>query len=291
MIQWYPGHMAQTKRNMDADMALIDMIIEVIDARIPRASRNPDLEIYTKKKCHLLLLNKVDLADAGETQTWVQYYRRLGYIPVAINAARKQGLKEMQAAISSASQPMLEKLRSRGRLPRAVRAMVVGIPNCGKSTVINALAPSASAKTGNKPGVTKGRQWVKTNAGIELLDTPGMLWPKFASEDVAFKLAVCGSISDAVFPVYEVACELAKRLANLVPQVLLDRYKLKELPPFPEEILIEIAKNRGMLGAGGKIREDDAAMVLLQEFRSGKLGRISLESPRSPEAEAEGEKK
>lgn len=283
MIQWYPGHMAKTKRNMEADMALVDMIIEVIDARIPRASRNPDLEPYTKKKCHLLLLNKADLADPRQTQDWLKHYRSLGYIPAAVNAARKQGLKEMQSAIATASQPMLERLRSRGRLPRPVRAMVVGIPNCGKSTVINALAPTASAKTGNKPGVTKGRQWVKTNAGIELLDTPGMLWPKFASDDVAFKLAVCGSISDAVFPTYSVACELAQWLAKLIPQTLAERYKMTELPQLPEEILIEIARSRGMLGAGGKIREDDAAMVLLQEFRGGKLGRITLESPKTVE--------
>lgn len=279
MIQWYPGHMAKTKRNIEADMALVDMIIEVIDARIPLASRNPDLAPYTKKKCHLLLLNKADLADPRLTQEWMKYYRRQGYIPAAVNAARKQGLKEMQSAIVIASQPMLERLRSRGRLPRPVRAMVVGIPNCGKSTVINALAPTASAKTGNKPGVTKGRQWVKTNAGVELLDTPGMLWPKFASDEVAFKLAVCGSINDAVFPTYQVACQLAQWLSRIAPQALQERYKIAELPQLPEEILIEVARSRGMIGAGGRIREDDAALVLLQEFRSGKLGRITLESP------------
>lgn len=285
MIQWYPGHMAKTKRNMDADIALVDMIIEVIDARIPRASRNPDLAPYTKKKCHLLLLNKADLAAPNATQAWMKYYRKQGYIPAAVNSAQKQGLKEMQNAIVTASQPMLERLRSRGRLPRPVRAMVVGIPNCGKSTVINALAPTASAKTGNKPGVTKGRQWVKTNAGVELLDTPGMLWPKFASDDVAFKLAVCGSISDAVFPTYPVACDLAKWLTRLAPAALAERYKMDPLPELPEEILIGIARSRGMLGAGGKIREDDAAMVLLQEFRSGKLGRITLEMPEQEAAQ------
>ena len=264
MIQWYPGHMAKTKRNIEADLALVDMIIEVLDARIPAASRNPDLDPYTKKKCHLLLLNKADLADPRATQQWVNHYRNKGYIPAAVNAARKQGLKEMQVAISIASQPLLKKLQSKGRLPRPVRAMVLGIPNCGKSTVINALAPTASAKTGNKPGVTKGRQWVKTNAGIELLDTPGMLWPKFANEDVAFKLAVCGSINDAVYPTYPIACQLVQLIANVAPDALLERYKLPELPSLPEEILYAVARSRGLLGPGGKVREEDAARVLIQ---------------------------
>lgn len=279
MIQWYPGHMAKAKRNIEADLALVDMVIEVVDARIPAASRNPDLAKYTKNKCHLLLLNKTDLADPAATQKWMQYYKQQGYIPAAVNAARKQGLKEMQNAIRKASEPLMAKLKSRGRLPRPVRAMVVGIPNCGKSTVINALAPTASAKTGNKPGVTRGQQWVKTNAGIDLLDTPGMLWPKFADYDIAFKLAVCGSISDTVFPVYNVSCNLAAMLKNLAPELLCSRYKLTELPETPEEILIAIARSRGMLGAGGKAKEEDAAMVLLQEFRNGKVGPLTLELP------------
>lgn len=279
MIQWYPGHMAKTKRNIEADLSLVDMVIEVLDARIPAASRNPDLEPYIQKKCHLLLLNKADLANPNATQQWLRYYKKRGYIPEAVNAARKQGIKDMQAAIALASQPLLEKLQAKGRLPRPVRAMVLGIPNCGKSTVINALAPNAAAKTGNKPGVTRGRQWVRTNVGIDLLDTPGMLWPKFANEDVAFKLAVCGSISDAVFPTYSVACQLAQLLLGLAPNALVDRYKLSALPPTPEELLYAIARSRGMLSVGGKVREDDAAMILIQEFRSGKLGRLTLEQP------------
>ena len=276
-IQWYPGHMAKTKRNIEADLALVDMLIEVIDARIPAASRNPDLQPYTGKKCHLLLLNKAGLASPRATQRWLAYYRSQGYIPAAINAARKQGLKELQTAINQASAPLLDKLQRRGRLPRAVRAMVVGIPNCGKSTVINALAPAASAKTGNKPGVTRGRQWVKTNVGVELLDTPGMLWPRFANEDIAFKLAVCGSISDGVFPIYSVACDLALLLRELAPKALAERYRLPELAGSGEEILIQIAAARGMLGAGGRVRDEDAALLLIQEFRSGRIGRITLE--------------
>ena len=283
MIQWYPGHMAKTKKNIEADLALVDMIIEVADARIPNSSRNPDLQPYIKKKAHLLLLNKNDLADDRLTRQWLAYYKKLGYIPAAVNAARKQGLREMLSAIETASRPIQEKLKAKNRLPRPVRAMVVGIPNCGKSTVINALAPTASAKTGNKPGVTRGRQWVKTKVGIELLDTPGMLWPKFADYDTAFKLAVCGSISDSVFPIYQVGCDLALQLKELAPQCLANRYKLTAIPDTAEEILLSIAKNRGMLGQGGKPRDEDAALLLIQEFRSGKIGRITMEAPPTDE--------
>lgn len=279
MIQWYPGHMAKTKKNIEADLALVDMIIEVVDARIPNSSRNPDLMPYTKKKAHLLLLNKSDLADEKLTRIWLNYYRTMCYIPAAVNASRKQGMREMMSAIQEAAKPIQERLKAKGRLQRAVRAMVIGIPNCGKSTVINSLAPRSAAKTGNKPGVTRGSQWVKTNAGIELLDTPGMLWPKFADETTAFNLAVCGSISDSVFPVYSVACQLAETLARLVPDQLAARYKLERLPESGGELLLEIAGKRGLLGPGGKPRDEDAAMLLIQEFRSGKICRITMELP------------
>ena len=279
IIQWYPGHMARSKRNLEADLALVDMLIEVVDARIPAASRNPDLLPYLKNKCHLLLLNKRDLADPDSTQRWLSYYKRQGYVPAAINAARKQGVKDMLAAIEKAAAPLREKLSRKSRLQRPVRAMVVGVPNCGKSTVINALSPTASAKTGNKPGVTRGRQWVKTKANIELLDTPGLLWPRFADYDTAYKLAVCGCIADNVFPVYQVACQFAEQLFALSPQALLDRYKLEELPASGEEMLCAIARSRGLLGAQGKVRDEDAALLLLQEYRAGRLGRITLEQP------------
>jgi len=271
--------MAKTKKNIEADLALVDMLIEVVDARIPNSSRNPDLMQYIKKKAHLLLLNKSDLAEEKATAEWIRYYRGMGYIPAAINANRKQGMKEMMSAIQHAGKPIMERLKAKSRLPRPVRAMVIGIPNCGKSTVINAIAPSASAKTGNKPGVTRGRQWVKTNAGIELLDTPGMLWPKFADDNTAFNLAVCGSIADNVFPVYPVACQLAETLRRLTPDDLAKRYKLEDLAEDGQQMLMDIAKSRGMLGAGGKPRDEDAAVLLLQEFRSGKIGRITMEYP------------
>ena len=279
MIQWYPGHMAKAKRNVEADLALVDMIIEVIDSRIPAASRNPDLKPYLGRKAHVLLLNKADLADPALTKRWLSYYRKQGYFPAAVNAARKQGLRELSAAISEAAKPLYIKLAAKGRLHRPVRAIVLGIPNCGKSTVINALAPSASAKTGNKPGVTKGKQWVKTNADIELLDTPGLLWPRFATYDTAYKLAVCGSINDLILPCYEISSRLAKLLLQIAPQAIMERYKLDPLPDNPEQLFPAIALSRGMLAAGGKTRDEDAAMVFLQEFRAGKLGRFTLDDP------------
>ena len=279
MIQWYPGHMAKTKRNIEADLALVDMLIEVVDARIPNSSRNPDLMPYLRKKTHLLLLNKSDLADPRITTQWLSHYQNMGYIPAAVNSARKQGLKSLLNAIDKAAIPIMAGLAAKNRLPRPVRAMVIGIPNCGKSTVINALAPRAAAKTGNKPGVTRGRQWVKTNVGIELLDTPGMLWPKFADEKTAFNLAVCGSISDSVFPVYQVAVQLALLLKDIAPKALSERYKTADLPDTGEEILLQIAYSRGLLGQGGIAKEDDAARLLIKEFRSGKIGRLTLESP------------
>jgi ribosome biogenesis GTPase A len=288
MIQWYPGHMAKTKRNIEADLSLVDMLLEVVDARIPNSSRNPDLQPYIGKKMHLLLLNKSDLADPRLTKLWLNHYRAMGYIPLAVNASAKQGIKEIISSVEVSSRPLQEKLKAKNRLPRPVRAMVVGVPNCGKSTVINALLPRAAAKTGSKPGVTRGRQWIKTASGIELMDTPGILWPKFAAADTAFKLAVCGSISDTVFPVYEVVCELAERLRGLVPQALSARYKLAVLPESGEEILWQIALARGLLGQGGKVRDKDAALLLLQEFRAGKIGRITLEIPPAEAANNNG---
>jgi ribosome biogenesis GTPase A len=269
--------MAKAKRHIAADLALVDIIIEVADARAPLSSINPDLRVYTQRKGHVLLLNKEDLADPQQTKRWLAEYRRQGLIPVACNAARKQGLRLLGAAVDEAAAPMRARLQARGRLPRAVRAMVIGVPNCGKSTVINALAPAAAAKTGNIPGVTKGRQWVKTAAGIELLDTPGMLWPRFATYNTAFKLAVLGCISDLVYPVYQVAATLALWLAEHAPAALLERYRLTEVPGSAEEIFLAVGAKRGLLGAGGVVRVEDAAILLLQEFRAGKLGRHTLD--------------
>jgi ribosome biogenesis GTPase A len=269
--------MAKAKRRITADLDLVDIIIEVADARAPLSSVNPDLRAYRQRKGHVLLLNKEDLADPQQTKSWINKYRCQGLIPIAMDALRKQGLRRLNTAVEEAAAPMRARLEARGRLPRAVRAMVIGVPNCGKSTVINALAPTAAAKTGNKPGVTKGRQWVRTAVGIDLLDTPGLLWPRFASYDTAFKLAVLGCISDLVYPVYQVAADLGLWLAKYAPAVLLERYRLAEVPDSAEEIFLALGAKRGLIGAGGLVRMEDAAILLLQEFRAGKLGRHTLD--------------
>ena len=277
LIQWYPGHMAKAKRLIAADLDLVDIIIEVADARAPLSSVNPDLRVLRQRKGHVLLLNKEDLADPQQTVGWLKEYRRHGLLPVAMNAQRKQGLRHLDAAVEEAAAPLRARLRARGRLPRAVRAIVIGIPNCGKSTVINALAPTAAAKTGHKPGLTKGRQWVKTTVGLELLDTPGILWPRFADYDTAFKLAALGCISDLVYPARQVAADLALWLAANAPAALLERYRLSEVPDSADELFLKLGAKRGLLSAGGLVRKEDAAILLLREFRAGKLGRHTLD--------------
>lgn len=279
-IQWYPGHMAKAKRNMEKDLVLVDLIIQVLDARAPKSSYNPQLKQLAGNKPQVLVLNKTDLANEEITKKWLQIYQREGNFVCRMNAAQKKGLKDFFAAIEKASQPLMVKLAARGRLKRPVRAMIVGVPNSGKSTLINALAAQAVTKTGNKPGVTKGKQWIKTDQGIELLDTPGVLWPKFADYSIAFNLAVIGSISDLVLPLEEIAGRLALWLKNHDPGSLKDRYNLTILPETAEEIIESIGRKRGLLGAGGIVRIDDAALLFLQEFRNGKLGRYTLDEPR-----------
>lgn len=278
-IQWYPGHMAKAKRNMIADLNLVDMVIEVVDARIPLSSRNPDVDAIVSKKPRLLVLNKKDLAEEKVTQYWLDYYKKQGFGAVAVNGAQKQGIRDLLAAAQVCAEPLWQEMERKGRLRRPIRSMVVGSPNTGKSTIINALAPKAVAKTGNKPGVTKGTQWIKTKNNIELLDTPGVLWPKFTDERVGFRLAVTGAISDLVFAQEDVALELLRWLLAENPKALQERYKLDHLEELPELVLEQIAAKRGLLGAGGVVKTEPAAILLLNEFRNGKIGRFSLDKP------------
>lgn len=278
-IQWYPGHMAKAKRNIEGDIALVDLVIQVVDARAPQSSQNPQIRDLAGKKPQVLVLNKRDMADANQTKEWLAIYRRQGFFACAVNAAQKQGIRELLGEIRKAAEPLMQSLEAKGRLRRPVRAMILGIPNCGKSTVINALSPQAVVKTANKPGVTKGLQWVKTAVGVELLDTPGVLWPKFATYQTALRLALIGSISDSVFPVYAVAEDLARWLYQKHPQALQTRYKLEKLPEQPEAIFEAIGRRRGLLASGNAVRVEDAAFLLLQEFRTGKLGAFTLDEP------------
>ena len=277
-VQWYPGHMTKAKRMMQENIKLIDLIIEVLDARCPLASRNPDIDELGQNKARLILLNKSDLSDDAVNQSWAEWFGEQGMFTVMIDARSGSGIKSIQNAIASACREKIERDRKRGILNRPVRAMVVGIPNVGKSTLINSLAGKACAKTGNKPGVTKGKQWIRLNKNVELLDTPGLLWPKFEDEKVGLHLAMIGSVNDEILDVTELSCELLIKIRSQKPGQIANRYGIDENGS-AYELLEKIAKARGCLKKGEELDTGKAAMIVLDEFRSGKIGRISLESP------------
>lgn len=277
-FQWYPGHMTKARRMMQENIKLIDLVIELVDARVPLASRNPDIDELGKGKARLILLNKADLAEDRMNDEWAAYFCKKGYSAVKVNSKKGGGIKSIQSVIQEACKEKTERDRKRGILNRPVRAMVVGIPNVGKSTFINALAGKACAKTGNKPGVTKGKQWIRLNKGVELLDTPGILWPKFEDQQVGLKLAFIGSIKDEILQTEELAAELAGYLNSAYPGVIESKYSV-EHEENPYQCLKNIAESRHCLVRGNELDTEKAAGILLDDFRSGRLGRITLESP------------
>lgn len=277
-FQWYPGHMTKAKRTMQEDIRLIDVVIELVDARIPISSKNPDIDTLANNKSRIILLNKSDMADPEFLTDWIQYYENEGYLALAVNAKQKSGLKQVNALIQKACQEKIERDRKRGILNRPVRAMIVGIPNVGKSTFINSFAGRACTKTGNKPGVTKGKQWIRLNKQVELLDTPGILWPKFEDQTVGQHLAFIGSIKDELIQSTELALDLIEFLATFYPGVLADNYSLTEEKP-KVEILRQLAENRGCIQKGNEPDYDKAAFMLLDDFRNARLGRITIERP------------
>ena len=277
-FQWYPGHMTKAKRMMQENMKLIDLVIELVDARVPVSSRNPDLDELGKNKARLILLNKSDLAEERMNDVWAAYFKEKGYSVVKLNAKKGSGIKSIQGVIQEACKEKIERDRKRGILNRPVRAMVVGIPNVGKSTFINALAGKACAKTGNKPGVTKGKQWIRLNKNVELLDTPGILWPKFEDQTVGLRLAWIGSIKDEILNTEELAAELTGFLVNSYPDVLKEKYEIEESADGFEN-LRGIAESRHCLVKGNELDTEKAAKLLLDDFRNGRLGRITLETP------------
>ena len=282
-IQWYPGHMTKAKRAMKEDVKLVDLVIELVDARAPLASRNPDIDSLAAGKGRVILLNKADLASEKANAAWITYFESQGFQVMKIDARAKATLKQLNALIQEACKEKIERDRRRGILNRPVRAMVVGIPNVGKSTFINSFAGKAAAKTGNKPGVTKGNQWIRLNKQVELLDTPGILWPKFEDQRVGLLLAFLGSINDVILEKDELASELADYLRNITPGLLKERYGIEENGKKPYELLDEIAAARACLTKGGVNDLTKAARLLLDEFRGGKLGRITLEMPEKKE--------
>ena len=277
-FQWYPGHMTKARRMMQENIKLIDLIIELVDARVPLSSRNPDIDELGKGKARLILLNKADLAEDRLNDEWVAYFKEKGYSAVKVNSRKGGGIKSIQSVIQETCKEKTERDRKRGILNRPVRAMVVGIPNVGKSTFINALAGKACAKTGNKPGVTKGKQWIRLNKSVELLDTPGILWPKFEDQEVGLKLAFIGSIKDEILQTEELAAELVRFLKEYYPGVLEEKYDIPEVQD-TYKCLAEIAESRHCLVRGSELDTEKAASILMDDFRGGRLGRITLERP------------
>ena len=277
-FQWYPGHMTKAKRMMQENIKLIDLVIELVDARIPVSSRNPDIDELGKNKARLILLNKADLAEDRWNDAWMEYFREKGFSVVKVNSKKGGGIKSIQGVIQEACKEKIERDRKRGILNRPVRAMVVGIPNVGKSTFINALAGKSCTKTGNKPGVTKGKQWIRLNKNVELLDTPGILWPKFEDQNVGLKLAFIGSIKDEILQTEELAMELIKFMNQHYPGVLEEKYEVKAEPD-TYAMLSMIADSRHCLLKGNELDTGKAAALLLDDFRSGRLGRLTLEYP------------
>ena len=276
--QWYPGHMTKAKRMMQEDIKLIDLVIEIIDARVPLSSRNPDIDELGKNKARLIILNKSDLADEKKNDAWAAWFQGKGCFTAKVNARNGAGMKKIQDTIQEACKEKIERDRKRGIMNRPVRAMVVGIPNAGKSTFINTLAGKACAKTGNKPGVTKGKQWIRRNKNIELLDTPGILWPKFEDQLVGLKLAVVGSIKDELLQSEELAMWLIAYLRKEYAGLLTERYQIEE-DGTDLEILERIAQSRGCRLKGNLPDYPKTAALIVEDFRSGRLGRITLERP------------
>ncbi|MBQ7944987.1 MAG: ribosome biogenesis GTPase YlqF [Lachnospiraceae bacterium] len=275
--QWYPGHMTKAKRMMQEDIKLIDLVIELVDARIPLSSRNPDIDELGKNKARLILLNKSDLADPRQNKQWMEYFQAKGFHVVEINSKTGSGIKAINGVVQEACKEKIERDRRRGIINRPVRAMVVGIPNVGKSTFINSFAGKACAKTGNKPGVTKGKQWIRLNKSLELLDTPGILWPKFEDQLVGLKLALIGSINDEILHQDELAYELIKLLKESYPELLKSRYEI-DLADDPYQVLRDISISRHCFLKGEEPDIMKASSILIEDFRNGRLGRITLET-------------
>lgn len=289
-INWYPGHMAKTKKQIIEDLRLIDVVVEILDARIPISSQNPDIKEYTKNKNKVIVLNKSDLADEKQNAKWVQYFKKNGIVAVLVDSNSGKGIQETVSQIEKVSQNVQNIYAEKGRIGKAIRVMILGIPNVGKSSFINRVTKKNSAQVGNKPGVTRQKQWVQISSNIQLLDTPGVLWPKFENEEVALNLAYTGSIKDDILEKVEIAYNLVKFLLQKYRTNLLERYKLdaevvenilsNENQMENEnilEIMYLIGKKRGAIVSGGNVDEEKVANIILEDFRSGKLGKITLE--------------
>ncbi len=278
IYQWYPGHMAKAKKQMMEDMKLIDVVIELVDARIPFSSKNPDIDSFAKGKARIILLNKCDLADEKVNALWKDYYEKQGFFVSCVNSKNGMGVRGVTEIILKACAKKLESDRKKGIIGRPVRAMILGIPNVGKSTFINSFAGKSVAKTGNKPGVTKGKQWIRLNRQVELLDTPGILWPKFDDQDIGIRIALIGSINDEILVTSELADRLILFLQENYQGVIGEKYKASE-DPDPEITVLNIAEARSCMKKGGVPDTEKVCAFLVDDFRNARIARISLEKP------------
>ncbi|MBF7095825.1 ribosome biogenesis GTPase YlqF [Alkalibacter mobilis] len=279
-IQWYPGHMAKAKRQIRENLKLIDVVIELVDARIPISSSNPEVDDLINGKKKIVVLNKSDLADPEINKLWEKHYKKANQPYVFVDAISGKGLKELIATVKTTMKPVLDRDKAKGRLNRQIRCLILGIPNVGKSTLINSISGRASTKTGNKPGVTKANQWIKVSNEIQLLDTPGILWPKFDDETIGLKLAWIGSIKDTIYDREEAALKLLEFLRSAYPNVIYDRYKVE----FDEnttalELMESIARKRNYVIRGGEIDYSRTAEMLMDEIKKTTLGKVSFEWP------------
>jgi len=278
-IQWYPGHMTKTRRQIEADLKQVDAVCEIVDARIPMSSRNPDIDAICGSKPRIIVLNRMDLADPNATKKWSAYFKSRGMAVIATDCKTRKGIADFTPAARIACAEKLERDAKRG-MNRPLRVMVVGIPNVGKSTLINQISGRKGAKAENRPGVTRGKQRVTVDSGLQLLDTPGILWPKFEDPEVGMMLAYTGAVKEGVIDVEELACRLMELLHKFYPQTLLERYKVEAPEGSPGWQLVEMAgRKRGYLISGGEVNTERMSKVLLDEFRGGKLGKFTLEMP------------
>ncbi len=279
-VQWYPGHMTKTRRMMKENISLVDIVIELVDARIPYSSKNPDIDELAKNKHRIILLNKSDLADERATEMWAKYFEEQGFCVIRMNALKGTGMTEVTAAARELMREKVEKQRARGRLFVPIRSMIVGIPNVGKSTFINKYVGKTTAKTGDKPGVTRGKQWIRLKKDFELLDTPGILWPKFEDQQVGLKLAFTGAINDDILDARTLGMEFINHLMVRNGDCLRKRYQIVfDTIDDPYYVLEKIGEARGFKLKGGEVDLERAAKILIDEYRGGKLGRLTLELP------------
>lgn len=278
-IQWFPGHMTKTRKQITEDLKLVDVVYELVDARLPLSSRNPEIDKILNQKPRIVILNKSDLADSNASQFWLDYFKGQGIKAVLVSCPKNIGLDVLEKETKNMLSEKLEAKKARGITGGGIKVMIVGIPNVGKSTLINKLSGRASTKTGDRPGVTKSKQWISAKNGFQLLDTPGILWPKFEDESVGLKLAFSGAIKDEIMDVEELAVHLVEFLLNKYPSALTDRYGLSDFDKHPYDVLEDLGRKRGCVISGGDVDTVRASNILLDEFRASKLGNISLEFP------------